>query len=289
MRPGLLLRAVGVAALGAVLAACGAGSPTTDPTEAAVSSPAPSVAPPFELVVQQFLPQGPARGGGPVPLIVLVPGGRWVSADPSGFTDLAERLAADGSAVVTTTYRTWDEGATFPVPIQDVVCAINGSAARVAESGVDIGPVVVVGHSAGAQLAALAGLVGDRYQADCAQPYVPVDGFVGLAGPYDLMALSDVAAALLGSSPTEDPDSWSAANPIEQVTARPELPVLLLHGTVDDEIPTSSSKDFATALQAAGHVVTLDLVPDANHFTVATADAAAQPIEDFVDSLGSGG
>jgi acetyl esterase/lipase len=238
-------------------------------------------------VVHVFMPPDAAGSGRTVPLVVLVPGGGWLSADPSDFTGLAGKLASKGSAVVTTTYRTQAEGATFPVPIEDVVCAVNESAARVAESGLQVGPVVVVGHSAGAQLAALAALVGDQYQANCPSPHVTVDGLVGLAGPYDLAAIADLAAPLFDSSPTEDPETWKAASPIKQVAERPDLPVLLLHGTADGILPTSTSEGFAAALEAAGHVVTLKVLPGLDHFQVYDVDVAVKPINAFAASLGS--
>ena len=231
------------------------------------------------------MPPDADGSGGPVPLVVIVPGGGWLAADPSGFAGLASKLARAGFAVVTTTYRTQAEGATFPVPIEDVVCAVNESAAQVAESGLQVGPVVVVGHSAGAQLAALAALVGDKYQAECPSPPVPVDGLVGLAGPYDLVAIPDLAAALFDRGPAKDPETWSAASPIKQVAERPDLPVLLLHGTADDTLPTSTSEDFAAALEAAGHVVTLEVLPGLDHFQVYDPDVAAKPIEAFAASL----
>jgi acetyl esterase/lipase len=239
-----------------------------------------------ELVVRVFTPPKAASSGGAVPLVVMVPGGGWLSADPSGFTGLAGKLAQGGYAVVTTTYRTQAQGATFPVPVEDVVCAVNESAAQVAESGLQVGPVVVVGHSAGAQLAALAALVGDQYQGRCPSPSAPVDGLVGLAGPYDLVAIPDLASALFAGSPTEDPETWNAASPIKQVAERPDLPVLLLHGTADDTLPTSTSEDFAAALEAAGHVVTLAVLPGLDHFQVYDPDVAVKPIQAFAASLG---
>lgn len=275
----------------ALLSGCGASSPTADPVGSsplASSAPSPSASEPFQRVVQVFMPPK-AVSKGAVPLLVLVPGGTWLTADPSGFAGLAAKLAKDGAAVVTTTYRTQTEGATFPVPIEDVVCAVNESAARVAESGQEVGPVVIIGHSSGAQLAALAALVGDQYQAGCASSHVPVDGLVGLAGPYDLVALGERLGPLplFASSPAEDPETWKAASPINQVAERPDLPVLLLHGQADDNIPPSTSEDFAAALRAAGHKVTLDLLPNQNHFQIADPGVAVDPIEEFVASLSS--
>jgi acetyl esterase/lipase len=231
------------------------------------------------------MPPGVASSGETVPVVVLVPGGRWLSADPGGMEPLAEALAESGSAVVTTTYRTEGDGASFPVPLEDVVCAVDQATQKVAESGATPTPVVVVGHSAGAHLAALAALVGDQYQDGCASPPVIVDGFVGLAGPYDIVSVADLATGLFDSTPTEDPDTWRAANPMAQVTARPDLPVLLIHGAADAEVDPSHSTSFAAALEAAGHEVTLLVLPDVDHFAVAEAANAAAPLERFVAGL----
>ena len=43
-----------------------------------------------------FLPPGPP---GAAPLVVLVPGGGWVDADPTGLVPLAETLAEAGAVV----------------------------------------------------------------------------------------------------------------------------------------------------------------------------------------------
>ena len=186
---------------------------------------------------------------------------------------------------MTTTYRTEGDGASFPVPLEDVVCAVDQATQKVAASGVTPGRVVVVGHSAGAQLAALAALVGDKYQDGCASPPVSVDGFVGLAGPYDIMSVADLATGLLDSTPTEDPDTWRAANPMAQVTARPDRPALLIHGAADAEVDPSYSRSFAASLEAAGHEVTLLVLPDVDHQGVAQAANAAAPLERFVAGL----
>jgi acetyl esterase/lipase len=274
----------GAALSGVLLAGCASASSPGAPSPSVSGSAASTSAAP-ELVVEMFMPPGVAGSGEKVPVVVLVPGGRWLSADPAGMEPLAEALAESGSAVVTTTYRTGGDGASFPVPLEDVVCAVDQATQKVAASGVTPGSVVVVGHSAGAQLAALAALVGDQYQDGCASPPVSVDGFVGLAGPYDIVSVADLATGLLDSSPTEDPDTWRAANPMAQVAARPDLPVLLIHGAADTEVDPSYSKSFAAALEAAGHEVTLLVLPDVDHFAVAEAANAATPLEKFVAGL----
>ena len=42
------------------------------------------------------------------PVVVLVPGGGWLTADPNGLRPLAARLAARGVPTVTITYRAAD-------------------------------------------------------------------------------------------------------------------------------------------------------------------------------------
>jgi acetyl esterase/lipase len=232
-----------------------------------------------------FLPSPAPQAGDAVPVIVLVPGGGWESADPSGLVPLAEALASSGSAVLTTTYRTAKEDAIFPVPLKDVVCAVDDAAQRVADEGLTTSSVVVVGHSAGAQLAALAALVGEDYQSGCASPPTAIDGLVGLAGPYDILAFDFLASSLFGVGPAEQPETWAAGNPLVQAAQRPELPVLLLHGTTDDVVDPENSRLFADELEEVGHPVTLLLLPGLDHAAVYAADTAAAPIEEFVAGL----
>ena len=66
----------------------------------------------------------PSRAQGQVPLVVLVPGGSWTTADPSGLAPLAARLADAGVAAAPTHLRAAQDGVTFPVPVEDVLCAV---------------------------------------------------------------------------------------------------------------------------------------------------------------------
>ncbi|HUX68956.1 MAG TPA: alpha/beta hydrolase, partial [Cellulomonadaceae bacterium] len=143
-----------------------------------------------------FLPTGEPVSR--TPLVVLVPGGGWVSADPTGLTGLATWLSERGAAVVAITYRTASEGAYFPVPVQDIACGLADAVVRVRRAGVDIGEVVLVGHSAGAQLAAVVALDPTVLPDTCAGPPVVPDRFVGLAGPYDVTRIDGAADSLFG-------------------------------------------------------------------------------------------
>lgn len=212
----------------------------------------------------------PAHRAAGSPVVLLVPGGAWRSADPSGLRPLAARLAAAGVPAVTATYRVGRDGSRFPVPVEDIACAA-GFAAR--EAGA---PVVLLGHSSGAQLAAVAALTSADPAGRCRYPAARVLGLVGLAGPYDLRAFADVAAPLFGRPLQAAPSLWAAADPVRLAAgAPPYLHVLLLHGEQDSLVPPEQSRLFARALAGAGVPVRLEMVPGAEHGDVYQASVAA--------------
>ena len=55
------------------------------------------------------------------------------------------------------------------------------------------------------------------------------------------------------------------------------MPVLLLHGDADELVPAQFSSDFAAALQAGGHHVTLSILPGVNHGEVYSAPMSRPP------------
>jgi acetyl esterase/lipase len=228
-----------------------------------------------------YLPAPAARA----PVVVLIPGGGWRTADRRGLAPLAKALAADGMVVVNATYRSAQDGARFPTPVQDVVCAIDFATRRARQGGFSPGPVVVVGHSAGAQLSALAALAGPRFRGACPYPPALVDGFVGLAGPYDVLSLANVAYPLFGVSLEARPDLWRQGDPVtwvgERAGARP-LAVLLAHGDADDTVPVTFTTSFAAQLRQAGHPVRVVIVPKADHQAIYQPTVIEATIRDWV-------
>lgn len=216
-----------------------------------------------------------------VPLVVLVPGGGWVSADPAGLTGLATWLAERGAAVVTITYRTSSDGAYFPVPAEDIACGLADASARVRRAGIGVAEVVLVGHSAGAQLAAVVALDPDTYSGGCSDPAVVPDRFVGLAGPYDVTRVDGAVESLFGTG-TPTVDARRAADPSMAAGKRPGLAVLLVHGTADGLVPVEQTQRFAAALSAGGHEVTTRYVDGAGHASVYSAGVAGSIIADWL-------
>lgn len=225
----------------------------------------------------------PDRPDGTV--VVLVPGGGWQTADPGGLLPLAARLARRGSLAVAVSYRAADDGVQFPVPAEDVACAVSWAAALGERKLPEVRHVVVLGHSAGGHLGSLValGAVGPR---GCRSEAVAPDAFVGLAGVYDVGQLADAVAPLFGTTPDEDAARWRAGDPVQQAATAPDgLRVLLLHGSADTTVPIMQSQRLRDALTAAGVPVELTPVDGADHMTLFTAPVAAGPVAAWLDTL----
>lgn len=265
-----------VVALGG-LAGCAPGA--TDATDARGTTPTPAAVEYRPgLAASVAVPDGPADA-----VVVLVPGGGWSTADPAGLAPLADLLVDVGLAVVTVTYGTAGSGSSYPAPADDVACAVAFAADQVPDV-----PVVAVGHSAGAHLAVLAALapdVRDEPETPCAYPQHPADGVVGLAGPYDVARTDGMALSLFGVDPAEAPEVWAEGNPHTWADARPDLPVLLVHGEDDDVVPTWFTTSLADDLTAGGHDVAVELLPGTDHMDVILPEVVGDLIGDWVHDV----
>jgi acetyl esterase/lipase len=264
----------------ALVVSCGsAGSPSGGSSSVARPSMTVEYAP--GLTEDLYLPSGPGR----VPLVVLVPGGSWTTSDPEGLAGLAAALADAGVAAAPARIGAAADGVVYPAPVEDVLCAVAAAADRVRSHGFVPDPVAVLGHSSGAHLAALAVLAADDYSPRCDSAVVPPDALIGLSGPYDITQVPELAAALLGTSPDDDPATWASANPVERADLRPEVPVLLLHGAADETVPQSFTSQFAQALEEAGHPTTVQVVPGADHETIYQAEVAGKRVARWLLAL----
>lgn len=275
-------------ALALLLAGCsqsGTGAPSSTPP---APSPSPSTFDP-SLTTTLYSPVAvPTRPT--VPLIVLVPGGGWQSHDATGFMPLAQGLSDAGYVVATTEYRAGNESIGFPTSLQDVLCSTAYAAALASKSEPKPGPVVLVGHSAGGHLAALAAVSGTTLAAPCADPIPEIAGVVGLAGIYDTATFEPMMADWFGTPRADDPALWDSGDPIHYVetgAAPSTLQVLLIHGDGDDVVPLAQSRSFATALTAAGIPVELDVLTDEDHMSVIAVGVVQQPIESWLTTWAS--
>jgi acetyl esterase/lipase len=205
---------------------------------------------------------GIPEGSGPFPAVVLVHGGGWIAGDPSIMRPLARSLNQEGFLTVNTPYQLSADQPGFPDAVDDVACAVRYAAAHPNSDGT----VAVIGHSAGAHIAAIVALTGDRYALDC-----PISGsgvpeaLVGLAGPYDVDRLGIVMLPFFGGGPTVEPEAWLAGNPQRLTDENTSLRSLVMYGEFDGIVNSSFAFDFSDALIQSGSSALLELVEDARH------------------------
>ncbi len=230
------------------------------------------------------VPPGPA----PVPLVVWVHGGGWVSGDRRYLPEtlrpnqLFDALLVAGMAVATVDYRLAGEAA-FPAQLHDVKSAIRYLRAHAGALGLDAASVGIWGESAGGHLAALVALTAARTDLagdlGVTGPSSAVDVVVDWYGVADPGALPQPElppelAAVLPPAALEHPSDvlLAGADPTTRANAAPlsqvhpgAPPFLLVHGTADRLVPFAQSEQLLAALTAAGVDARLVPVPGADH------------------------
>lgn len=183
---------------------------------------------------------------------VLIHGGFWRARYGRELEGgIARDLLARGWAVWNIEYRRLGDGGGWPTTFEDVRAAI--SALPLAGER-----VVAIGHSAGGQLAVWAaaeGLVGAA---------------VSQAGALDLDELARLGTSdgvvnqLLAGTPEEVPHRYATASPRRRLPVG--VPLLVVHGERDDDVPVHVSREFAAAAREAGDDCELVVVDDEGHY-----------------------
>lgn len=263
--------------------------PSEPPTSATPTSATPTSGADPAATTRLFLPAGSdaptagtdAAAAPAAPLVVLVPGGSWITADPTGLFPLAEYLADAGIAAATISYRAAVDEAYFPIPPADVLCGASYATQAVRDAGQQISEVVIMGHSAGAHLSALVALKPEEFAEGCAYPIVEPEALVGMAGPYDISQVGSAADGLFTPGLPVEAERL-AANPQNDASLRPEVPVLLIHGHADTTVPIVFSEQFEEALVPGGHEVTTAYLDDVDHSNVYFPEIAGPVVADWV-------
>jgi acetyl esterase/lipase len=194
----------------------------------------------------------------PRPVVIFWHGGRWTFGDKADYRFVGAALAELGYVAVVPNYRHYPD-VKMPGFMDDAARAGRWAAAHAGEYGADPQRLYLMGHSAGAHMAALVTL-DQRYFGAIAQPVPPIAGVIGLSGAYDFLPLREADVQDMFGPPQNYPDS----QPINFVrTDAP--PMLLVHGLEDDTVSPKNSRNLALALSARGVQVSLKLYPKSSH------------------------
>jgi acetyl esterase/lipase len=119
--------------------------------------------------------------------------------------------------------------------------------------------IVVMGHSAGGQLAlCLAAHVPEVMRA------VSLAGVVDLARSYELHLSHDAVVELLGGTPEQVPDHYRDADPMNLPIPRARQ--VLVHGSQDDTVPPDFSRRYVETKKKIHENARLVEIPKADHF-----------------------
>jgi len=208
----------------------------------------------------------PGGRAGAAPLVIVIHGGFWLAEyDRTHAGPMSEALAGLGYPVATLEYRRVGAGGGWTATFDDVAAGVTAVPGLVG-----VPEVVLMGHSAGGQLALWAGRT------------VPgVAGIVALAPVADLrlaheLGLEDDAVGrVLGGSPDQVPERYAAVDP--QANLPLGVPTVVVHGEQDMQVPYRIGRGFAAASAASGDRTTLVDLPDTDHFHVIDPRSHAWP------------
>jgi acetyl esterase/lipase len=209
------------------------------------------------------------------PLIVLIHGGFWRPAyDRGHLGPMGHALAAAGYMVAVPEYRRAgmaEEGWTGT--FGDIALVADQVAGIAGAHGADTSAVTWAGHSAGGHLALWAaarpGLPPEcRWRGPFTAAHV-----VSLAGCSSLRLCAEwnlgggAVLSLMGGGPEEVPERYAVADPA--ALPPPAVPVTLVHGTADDQVPVGMSRAFGV-----GRLVE---IPEAGHYDLIDPESHAWP------------
>lgn len=195
--------------------------------------------------------------GAPRPVIVFWYGGSWTTGEKESYRFVGAALAQMGYVAVLPDYRLYPE-VKFPSFSDDGAQAVAWAQQHAADYHADGARIVLMGHSAGAHMAAL--LTEDSsYLTRAGVDPRSIAALIGLSGPYALRPNTDTLNTIF-SAPFQ-PRDWQ---PAAHVAARGP-PTLLLHGRTDSVVRSDVSEKFAALLQAQGTEVQLHVYPHCDH------------------------
>jgi acetyl esterase/lipase len=210
----------------------------------------------------------PTRSGR-FPVLVQVYGGAWQRGVPSDKSGFANWLASSGYVVIAIDYRhapAWR----WPAQIDDVNEALTWVGAHAHEYDGDTSRVVLMGRSAGAHLATMAGwFTSPIHIRGVVSYYGPVDLTEAFKNPPspDPLRIRSVEEALLGGTLDQMPDRYADASTITHVRAgtTPLPPTLLIYGGRDHIVEPKYGALLVNALRARGTSVAYLEIPWADH------------------------
>ena len=234
-----------------------------------------------ELMLDLYTPEGVENPG----LVLWVHGGAWrtMTRKSRPTQSIVEAFVPAGYAVASVEFRMSTE-AQFPAQIHDIKAAIRFLRAQQQELGLNAERIVAMGNSSGGHLVAvlavsnsaaglseLQGTVGEYLeQSSDVQGVVSYYGasnlttILGQSTPHGLSVREPALDLLIGGQPDEQTGLARLASPALLVSSS-SVPLLLLHGDQDPQMPINQAHEIHGAYQEQGLDVQFEVVHGAAH------------------------
>lgn len=233
------------------------------PAEDILSQPQP---PPDDRVAygsdaNQFLEVRLPRTKTPYSVLLNIHGGYWRSQyDLKHAGHLCEALRGAGIATFNAEYRrVGNAGGGWPGTFEDIRSAYRFLRQERARFHLDLDRLVVMGHSAGGQLALCLAA-----HETSVRRVISLAGVVDLKQAFALHLSHDAVVDFLGGKPDTVPEHYREADPME--LSVPQARQWLLHGSDDGVVPPEFSRNYVVQKKKTGEKVELLEIPHAGHF-----------------------
>lgn len=186
--------------------------------------------------------------------VVLIHGGYWrqrITAEV--MHPIARQLVGSGWNVANLEYRR-GPGHRWPIPVEDAAQALDLLRTHFHDPS---GPLILLGHSVGGQLALL-----NSTSADAVVTLAPVTD-VDRVYQEDLGEAA--ATEYFGITPAQNPELYTQASPIRQPALR--VPLLIVHGSDDDRLPLEHSREYIRTMNTPSGIETA-FFEELDHFKI---------------------
>lgn len=192
-------------------------------------------------------------------------GGRWAYGSKADYLFVGQALASKGIIVVIADYRLYPD-VRFPSFVEDGAKAVGWVHRHIAAHGGDPGRIHLIGHSAGAHLAAMLALDARFLAAEDVRAE-NLKGLIGLSGPYDFLPITDPIAKEVFAV-----DNLPATQPVTHVHDRAPS-TLLLTGDADETVFPRNSLRLGYAMSDVGGDVEVKIYERIGHVGIVLAFA----------------
>lgn len=219
---------------------------------------------------------------GPFPVVMNIHGGFWRAKYTLAHAGhLCAALAAKGIATWNIEYRrVGNPGGGWPGTFEDIRNAFRYLPQISKRYNLDSTKVLVMGHSAGGQLA----LCLAAHESSITR-VVSLAGVLDLQKAWEQHLSNDAVVAFLGGKPIEVPEHYREADPM-QVAIDHATTQWLIHGAADDIVPSYFSRQYAELKKTRGEDVHYTEISTAGHLDLIDPRSSAWPtVENTVRRL----